>query len=846
MVPFYKIAKPHRDILEGRHTPDVFAANLWEVVEKRAPTEYGNATQFWEKTYTTRGLENLLSVVKRRLQGRGGDPVIQIQTPFGGGKTHAMIAMYHKVSEWNAKTVVIDGAAKSAEKETLWGMLENQLTGRPERFDGLLTSPGRDALRELLSESQPVLILMDELLEYATKAAGVKVGDSTLAAQLLPFMQELSEASAILDKVVLVVTLPSGASERYGEKAEQLFLQLKKVLERVEKIYTPVADHEIAEVIRRRLFEPLDMDAAGKVINEFLTYARQESLLPGPEPSEYRKRFRASYPFLPDTLDVLYQRWGSLPDFQRTRGVLRLLAYVIYSLKEKAIPYISLADFDLSVPDIRQEFLKHIDDQYDSVLSADITGDSAGAKKVDAARGGTYKALKPGSRSATTIFLSSFSGGPEKGTMLEDIQRSAAVPGIPSQVIADASTELTRNLFHLQYADEKFYFTNQPNLNRILHTRMENIDDADINAFEEKLLNDNSSGGTLQTFVLPKDGSEIPNDTEMTLVVLKARDEPLMEKILTTKGQKSRANRNTLFFLTPLEREQDGFYTQLRRIIAFETIQDDRTLNLSREQKIEVNTELNVAKKGLNDTLRRYYRTIFIPTKEGFKESELSLPAFSRMMKLDAVVYEKLRADGDILENIHPLIIIEKYLRGDEPVSTEQLYNSSLTTRGELRGIDRDAWAKGIGEGAEGEHFGLGVLEEGVPVCLYFGKKPVTVSLSGDEVILSANISSNLMREQSSEDDQENSLAETGNENELTNDDEVSDETTPQNTLKEVSLRFTVPEGQVPGLLGMMSLLQSNFDQLHIQLRATGGEMSEQEYEDTIGETVVQLGIELE
>ena len=120
MKAFHTIAVPHRDILDGRLTMDVFAADLWEVSQQRGADEYKDADIFFRKTYLTDGLKNLLAVVEKRLRGTGGDPVIQIQTPFGGGKTHALIAMYHRASGWGAKKVVIVGTALSTE-ETLWG-----------------------------------------------------------------------------------------------------------------------------------------------------------------------------------------------------------------------------------------------------------------------------------------------------------------------------------------------------------------------------------------------------------------------------------------------------------------------------------------------------------------------------------------------------------------------------------------------------------------------------------------------------------------------------------------------------------------------------------------------------
>src|SRR5436309_11831209 len=161
MKPFHTIAIPHRDILDGKLTMEVFAADLWETYNGRATQEYKDATTFFKKTYVTQGLKNLLSVVEKRLKAVGGDPVIQIQTPFGGGKTHALIAMYHRAKEWKAKTVVIVGTAMSPQ-DTLWGAIEKQLTGSIKKLAGNV-SPGRETLREVLGK-QPILILMDEVL----------------------------------------------------------------------------------------------------------------------------------------------------------------------------------------------------------------------------------------------------------------------------------------------------------------------------------------------------------------------------------------------------------------------------------------------------------------------------------------------------------------------------------------------------------------------------------------------------------------------------------------------------------------------------------------------------------
>jgi len=340
MKAFTAVATPHEDILQGRLTMDVFAADLWEVYKKRAPAEYQDADIFFRKTYLTKGLKNLLEIMEKRLQGKGGDSVIQLQTPFGGGKTHALIALYHKAKEKGYGIAVIDGSALDPKETIIWEEIERQLTGKVERLKGE-TSPGKEKIREVIESSQPCLILMDEILTYATKAAGIKVGDTNMAAQLLSFMQELTGAIKTVEKSLLIMTLPSSILEHYDENAEKLFQQLKKIAGRMEKIYSPVQEDEIYHVVRRRLFSQIDESKAKEIIEEFLNYAEKEKIFPeGIEKADYRERFLKSYPFQPEVIDVLYKRWGSFPSFQRTRGVLRLLSMVVYSLRQTKILFI--------------------------------------------------------------------------------------------------------------------------------------------------------------------------------------------------------------------------------------------------------------------------------------------------------------------------------------------------------------------------------------------------------------------------------------------------------------------------------------------------------------------------
>lgn len=844
MKAFHTVAIPHKDILGGRLTMDVFAADLWEVSQERGPDEYKNGETFFRRTYLTEGLQNLLGVVEQRLRGDGGDPVIQVQTPFGGGKTHALIAMYHKAAEWGVRKAVVVGTALSTET-TLWGLIERELKGQAKGFNGQV-SPGKEAIRELLKEKQPVLILMDEVLEYVTKAAGVGVGESNLAAQTIAFVQELTEAASSLEKVCLVVTLPSSVIEHYDERAERLYQQLQKVAGRVERIYTPVQENEITKIIRRRLFGDLLEDEAKKAVADFMKYAEREGILPaGTQPSQYRDRFQDSYPFLPDVVDILYHRWGSFPTFQRTRGVLRLLSLVIYSLRTKNKPYISLADFDLADQDLRQEFLKHIGSEFNGVIGSDITDWDAGSQKVDTSLGNAYQGLNLGSRAATTIFLCSFSGGQERGATLGEIKRSATTVGNPASVVAEAAEQLKGRLFFLQTVGERYFFTNQPNMNRILLTTMENVTDNKLVETEQELLKSSISGGKLKVHLWEDSPANIPDSEELKLIVLKRENREAIGAILMNKGQTPRVYRNTLFFLSPLESERAGFVTNLKRKIAYEYIEQDKNLNLSEDQRKEIRRELKKLESDLGDWIRRLYRILSLPSREGTKDIDLGIPTYGEQKSLDQEVYEKLRMDGEILEKVVPLFLKEKYLRDKECVPTEQLYQSTLKTPGEIRPLNKMALEQGIAEGVSMGYFGLGELEDDKPVCRYFKQQP-SISFAGKEVVICEVLCL----------EQKEATARVGAAvytpiveppaTAVEGGEEVPATFAPSKEAKpRVRMKFQVPKGKVSGIMGVMNLLQSRFENLEIELTATGGSISEQDYEDKIVEAFRQLGIDV-
>ena len=409
--PWWNVAVPHKDIREGRLDESVFAAKLGDVLRDRGPLEYKDPETFFRKTHLTLGLERLCATVVSRLSGGKGEAFIQLRTPFGGGKTHALIALYHifknrdAVSDLEAVKAILQddtlregGITKIPKAKvagfvgteadairglTPWGDIAKQLGSYKlvEEHDKKRVSPGKDILVKLLEENKPVLILIDELLEYAVKAAGVSLkeitgAEGTLKGQLLSFIQELSEAITSVDRCIVIATLPSSILEHYDEAAEQTLMQLQKISGRVEAIYTPVEGEEVYEVIRKRLFDDLGEKAFHrKVADEYLELYRQ---LGEEVPSEYReedykRKMAKAYPFHPEIIDKLYERWSTFSTFQRTRGVLRFLAEVIGDLykREYPCPLIQPAHINLANTSIRTELVKHIGNQFEGVIASD-------------------------------------------------------------------------------------------------------------------------------------------------------------------------------------------------------------------------------------------------------------------------------------------------------------------------------------------------------------------------------------------------------------------------------------------------------------------------------------------
>jgi hypothetical protein len=674
--PWFQVVAPHLDIRQGRLDESVFAANLAEVALGNGREIYNNPAVFFSKTSFTAGLK---TVARRVIKGLNGEEdaenrVISLQTGFGGGKTHTLISLYH-LARWGRNAVQSGDAAAlvqysgvpAFEKaniavftnttndpangrttpegitiQTIWGELAWQLGGAAayeivRKNDEQLIAPA-GLFKKVLEQCRPALILVDELADYCVKASARKAGNSSLADQTISFMQELTEAVAGANHCVAVVTLPASPQEVGNTPEAQAILNsLQKRVSRVGADTQPVADDEIYEVIRRRLFENIgDAAAVEAAVSQYMELYQQHwtELPPHTGKSEYRQKMLNSYPFHPELIDVFRIRWASHHDFQRTRGALRLLAAIVSDLwkRQQSLPgsnlLIHTSDVNCANLDpLTGQLKKLYGNGYDAVISADVAGSSSNAFKIDSNKrefGQWY--LTQGI--AATILLNSFgSDGANKGVGVPELKLNTLRPGgFNHNSVNGALDELESNAYYLYYAQtggagKRYWFHTKPNINILINQAKNDIRNDEIEA--EILKRINVSTGNLALFgkALVNPSDDIPEQQKPTLIILNPKytanpdgvnghTRPLIEKLATQKGNSQRIYRNTLLFLVCSELGIGKLQSDVRDYLACQKISQEYGGQLEREQKDEISRRLQDASRSADSSLVVAYAVV--------------------------------------------------------------------------------------------------------------------------------------------------------------------------------------------------------------------------------------------
>jgi hypothetical protein len=634
LPPWRDVITPHPDVCSGTFAQAEFAADLAQVYRGDALAEYGDPKEFFRRTYLTEGLSGLLLNAIKRFSGKGGHPVIQLQTNFGGGKTHSMLGLYHLVSGVpvsdltgldvlmneagvkalpKAKRAVLVGTALSAGQpettrdgfslRTLWGRLAYQLGGKEayaliEQSDLHGTSPGSDDLVKLFKKVGPALILIDEWIAYCRQmyeTPGLPGGsfDSNIT-----FAQSLTEAVKASPTALLVASLPQSDIEVGGEGGKRALERLAHTFERIEFNWRPASAEESYEIVRRRLFEPVtdpklfgDRDA---VVRAFGTQYRQN---PTEFPSEckeadYEQRMDVAYPIHPELFDRLYNDWSSLEEFQRTRGVLRLMAAVIHTLwarQDRSLVILpSLLPID--EPAVQSELTRYLTPNWPVIIEKDVDGPNSLPKRMDteSPRFGRLWATR---RVARTIYIGSapVAGQANKGLDIRRIRLGCVQPGENIAVFGDALRQLGDQAAHLYADGARYWYSTQPNVGHVARDRAAQQEDGDV--LEEIRLRlrkqQGQRGGFAKVYPAPESTSEVPDEADGRLVVLAPEkthtsgvdDSPALQaamEFLEKRGNGQRVYRNALVFLAADKTRLTELHDACAQYRAWKSIHDER------------------------------------------------------------------------------------------------------------------------------------------------------------------------------------------------------------------------------------------------------------------------------
>ena len=682
----FDTCRPRPDVVRGAVAED-FAADLAQVVNGEGSPEYVDPARFFANTYPTRGLRNLLANVCRRLSGAGGEAaaIFRLDTSYGGGKTHGLIALAHAARGLPAvagmdefidpalaprgpvRLAAFDGEnadpangrtmGEGVRAHTPWGELAWALAGRAG-YDRVRNSdtggvaPGADTLRELFGGG-PALVLLDELSVYLRK---VRQADAARD-QLTAFLTSLFKAVEATPRAALVYTLAVGKEGRAVDaySAENQFIadrmaEAESVSARKATLLNPTEEDETAHVLRRRLFEVIDEAAAREAVAAYQAAwsAQRDAIAADANRPETAARFRASYPLHPEVLQTLTSKTATLETFQRVRGMLRLLARTIAHLWETRpadAAAIHLHHVDPGCEPVRQELVTRLQQsRYVPAVANDVAGAGGApalAQEIDARR---HVGLPPyAAYVARTVFMHTLAfNEPLQGLSPEQLRYSMLGPGSDLSFIEEARKEFVRES---AYLDDRpgapMRFLAEANLTQIIRREEKNVDSGEARAALNDGIGQIFRGGVFDLVQFPGGPFDVPDDVgggRPKLVVLAcdavavgaAEHVPdLVRRLYLRKGSDGsalRMLRNHVVFLAA----DDGRKAEMRRhatrrLALRELRKPERLAPLAEHQRAQV-LELEArSEQELALAIQQCYRHVFYPSRHRMETADVDL-----------------------------------------------------------------------------------------------------------------------------------------------------------------------------------------------------------------------------
>lgn len=716
LKPWFNVVTPREDLIEGKPLDaSEFAVHLDHVRSGKAPADYVNPERFFQRTYLTQNLLDIASQTVRRFAGITTEtsPIFNLTTQFGGGKTHALTLLYHLAKTGNkaknyagvdrilekaqisaiqtAKVAVFVGTELNSVtgrggdgeplRKTPWGDMAYQIGGEKGfgLFKGLDESyipPGGDDLNKLFDEKTSYLVLVDELLNYVSKHRNYH----NLAAQSYNYIQTLSEFVRSRKNIVLAVSIPASEMEMNPEDQND-YERYKKMLDRLGKAMFMSAEKETNEIIRRRLFDwhgiPTD---ARKTIGEYVTCLQDHKTeIPSWFSMDFaREAFEASYPFHPSVLSLFERKWQSLPRFQQTRGVLRLLALWVSkaynegykkNLKE---PLITLGSAPLEDPNFRAAVFEQLgENRLEVAVTTDIAGKAdSNAMRLDKEAAESIQTNKLHKKCATIVFFESNGGQTKEGlATIPELKLSTMEPNFDIGLVDNVMQGLLDSCYYLTAHGNKYKFSTQENLIKRFSDRKASIRPEDINALlleEVRKVFEKSKVADWVAF--PEKSIQITDRPALVFVALHPSN-TLEEKetlkhvddFLRNYGQSARSFKSGLVFAIPSD--DHGLKEEARKCLAWEAIDEEADeLKLESEQLKQIRTNIERAKKDLIENVWKTYNTLVLLDKNNkLQTKELGLIHSSQAKSLLELYINRLKDDGEVTEEINPNYLVRNW-----------------------------------------------------------------------------------------------------------------------------------------------------------------------------------------
>ena len=770
-ITLFDVCEPREDVLTGHLEESQFAAGLAEVAhESDAPDVYSNTKHFFDKTYPTTGLQTILTSLGKRLTAAhngddysGESGVYRLDTSFGGGKTHNEIAAYHFANnpseienltdfitdpdtktafetavnggfECNTAVFVGDyisteshshsneynGNGESPETKTMWGELIYQLFGEDvyaeyETHDTEIRPPGKAELNTLFKQSNvPSVILIDEIAHYFENASGVEVGDTTLANLTNTFLMSLLNATQNTDNVTVLISVADSAFESEAERVKRTINDFGSISEKFSNSIVPVKDTELPKVLKHRLFSEYDNDAAETIVDEYTTYYSQyKADFPGTahDPDE-TDRLTTSYPFHPTTIKTLTEELDTLPDFQKTRGALRLLSRAVYKLWNEEQNdtnhdrhFIRLYDLHPSDEEVQSklnDISSTVEIDFEPIIKADVYASDHGSHAQGEDDRWVSKRHPPlGTQITTTLLWKSIVRRAGEETPRQLINYAVAHPDVELSHYADALNNLVgegsdkrTQCYYLYHEHDGYRFKSTvkvaKHIERVQQTQITDEDaDLKIEKFIKQQINAKTDFNVVE---FPDPETEIhivPDEADtVNLCIMDFRntttdatlnDAPESVTKIYNNSQSGKGGtlnkriyKNNTVFLIPERGTIKTLKSHGKRLAAIENILGNSGFieDISNEQHQRLKDNKDEEYAEIESYIRKAYSHIYYPTKNGLTKT-------------------KADSDGDIIKNVENTLknenkLIDRHTDGYAPEwFTARLWNSnadSMTT----------------------------------------------------------------------------------------------------------------------------------------------------------------------